>query len=376
MHSSTTIVFTQCRVLPLSESQPSIPFFWQLLISTNLHIHSLLLQATMSDDLRNLFQISSSATIAAEGNSPISVNATQQACELLGMLITMAQIMKQLGLSIDSDGQFVHAESNQCFPVELQIQLGNVITHLVRKKIDQEVQQQPQSLAQSDIFSPTTTAATVEPSNPSEVNNTSAASEASTLLATLLLQQSQTQPQQLIQPSQETTNVVSVSSQPQPLHAAHDPSNEATQAASHSRRRPTKNHKREYRHENFPEKLFRIVTDLENEGRADIATFVGNEDPGFYLNNPPAFEKEIMPRYFRGSKLTTFRRQLVFYSFFRSKTGRHQGAFVNPFFIRGRSDLLSQIVRDDRYDEPNRKRGRGNDSTTSSKKKKKDNVAV
>lgn len=115
----------------------------------------------MSDDLRNLFQISSSATIAAEGNSPISVNATQQACELLGMLITMAQIMKQLGLSIDSDGQFVHAESNQCFPVELQIQLGNVITHLVRKKIDQEVQQQPQSLAQSDIFSPTITAATV-----------------------------------------------------------------------------------------------------------------------------------------------------------------------------------------------------------------------
>lgn len=66
----------------------------------------------------------------------------------------------------------------------------------------------------------------------------------------------------------------------------------------------------------------------------------------FVVINPEEFSKNILPRYFKHSKFSSFIRQLHLYGF-RKSSNIHSMAveFTNPNFIRGREDLLVNVKR-------------------------------
>ncbi|KAL7576250.1 hypothetical protein ACA910_013728 [Epithemia clementina (nom. ined.)] len=117
-----------------------------------------------------------------------------------------------------------------------------------------------------------------------------------------------------------------------------------------------KQKKRKYDHESFPQKLHRLITNVERQGPVGIISFV--DEGGFRVDKQQAFVDEIMGDYFRGNTWSSFRRQLFSYNFPIQKAGRNKGAFLNPQFIMGRPELCKLIERDGRYDRTkNRKKG-------------------
>lgn len=102
--------------------------------------------------------------------------------------------------------------------------------------------------------------------------------------------------------------------------------------------------KRIYRHESFPEKLHRMLEETEELGRDDIVSFTA-EGNAFEIHQPEAFVKEIVPKYFRHNKLTSFRRQLSMYGFRRMRGGQEPPAYTHELFLRGRPELCKQMVR-------------------------------
>ncbi|KAL7576243.1 hypothetical protein ACA910_013722 [Epithemia clementina (nom. ined.)] len=121
----------------------------------------------------------------------------------------------------------------------------------------------------------------------------------------------------------------------------------ATQAKEgHTEERKQK--KRKYDHESFPQKLHRLITNVERQGPVDIISFV--DEGGFRVDKQQVFVDEIMGDYFRGNSWSSFRRQLFSYNFPIQKAGRNKGAFLNPQFIRGRPELSKLIEREGRYD--------------------------
>ena len=56
---------------------------------------------------------------------------------------------------------------------------------------------------------------------------------------------------------------------------------------------------RKYNHESFPQKLHRIVTELEVSGRSNIASFL--DDGGLRVQSRKIFVKQIMPLHFRAT---------------------------------------------------------------------------
>ena len=67
--------------------------------------------------------------------------------------------------------------------------------------------------------------------------------------------------------------------------------------------------KRKSGREQFPEKVFRILAELEREGRDDIVSFV-RQGTAFQIHKPSEFEAQILPLYFRQGSIASFRRQL------------------------------------------------------------------
>lgn len=61
--------------------------------------------------------------------------------------------------------------------------------------------------------------------------------------------------------------------------------------------------------EPFPEKLHRMLQICEQEGKSDIVSFFPH-GRAFAIHKPRKFQSEIMPRFFRQSRLTSFQRQL------------------------------------------------------------------
>jgi len=92
----------------------------------------------------------------------------------------------------------------------------------------------------------------------------------------------------------------------------------------------------------FPEKLHSM---LSHSGLEDV---VGWQQHGraFLIHEKDVFVKEIMPKFFNQSKLTSFQRQLNLYGFVRlTAQGRDRGAYYHPRFLRGRPDLCRLMQR-------------------------------
>jgi hypothetical protein len=97
--------------------------------------------------------------------------------------------------------------------------------------------------------------------------------------------------------------------------------------------------------ETFPQKLHRMLADLERRpGGSDVASFLPH-GRAFAIHNPKKFVSEIMPGYFRMSRFSSFQRQLNLYDFKRITEGRDKGAYYHELFLHGRVKICSQMKR-------------------------------
>lgn len=96
--------------------------------------------------------------------------------------------------------------------------------------------------------------------------------------------------------------------------------------------------------EPFPEKLHRLLIEVETCGRADVISFVAN-GRAFAIHKADVFFKEIVPLYFRQSRLSSFKRQLNLYGFELINTGPARGGYYHEMFVKERPELCRQMRR-------------------------------
>lgn len=87
-----------------------------------------------------------------------------------------------------------------------------------------------------------------------------------------------------------------------------------------------------------------MLQQLESEGSTDIVCWQPH-GRAFRVNNITAFETIVLPRFFRHSKMSSFRRQLNIYNFNRILIGQDEDAYYHEFFIRNQPELLLNIER-------------------------------
>mmetsp|Transcript_22482 Transcript_22482/g.45062 ORF Transcript_22482/g.45062 Transcript_22482/m.45062 type:complete len:537 (+) Transcript_22482:169-1779(+) len=96
--------------------------------------------------------------------------------------------------------------------------------------------------------------------------------------------------------------------------------------------------------EPFPDKLYRLIEDAQAEGKSEIISFFSH-GRAFAIHDPDRFCEEIMPRFFRQTKLASFQRQLNLYGFRRISRGPDSGGYYHAMFVRGRPDLCPYMRR-------------------------------
>lgn len=89
----------------------------------------------------------------------------------------------------------------------------------------------------------------------------------------------------------------------------------------------------------FPQKLMDI---LSNDGNADIASWLPN-GKGFMIHQKKRFAVEILPKYFKEAKFTSFTRKLNRWNFTRITRGTETGAYYHEYFQRGNLRLCMQM---------------------------------
>jgi hypothetical protein len=87
--------------------------------------------------------------------------------------------------------------------------------------------------------------------------------------------------------------------------------------------------------EPFPEKLHRMLLESEASGKGDIVSFYSH-GRGFGIHDPEKFVEEILPEYFKQSKLNSFLRQLNLYGFVRIQSGPDSGGYYHELFLKER----------------------------------------
>ncbi|CAB9515455.1 stress transcription factor B-2a [Seminavis robusta] len=96
--------------------------------------------------------------------------------------------------------------------------------------------------------------------------------------------------------------------------------------------------------EPFPEKLHRMLMEVEQCGRVDVISFINN-GRGFAIHKPDTFFKEIVPLYFRHSRLSSFKRQLNLYGFEQINIGPFRGGYYHEMFHRDRPEVCRRMRR-------------------------------
>lgn len=94
----------------------------------------------------------------------------------------------------------------------------------------------------------------------------------------------------------------------------------------------------------FPERLYSMLKDADGAGFSDVVSWQPH-GRCFTVHQPKKFVEEVMPKYFRQSKLTSFQRQVNLYGFRRLTAGKDRGGYYHELFLCGRPDLHRRLVR-------------------------------
>ena len=127
-------------------------------------------------------------------------------------------------------------------------------------------------------------------------------------------------------------------------HSYHDRSEDAIDVVTTS----DENTLRLYREDSvggpFPLKLQIVLKVTEKLGQQSIISWLPH-GRSFMIHRPREFEEEVMGKFFKQTKLTSFRRQLNLYDFQRITHGRDAGSYYHELFLRGRPLLAKRMVR-------------------------------
>lgn len=94
----------------------------------------------------------------------------------------------------------------------------------------------------------------------------------------------------------------------------------------------------------FPETLFLLLQEIEEQGLEDVVSWQP-DGRSFRVHKTERFVEEILPKYFRCSKMKSFQRQLNFYKFQRVVEGPMDGSYRHAKFIKGEEELAGTIQR-------------------------------
>eukprot|EP00980_Cylindrotheca_fusiformis_P030324 scaffold24656_cov181-Cylindrotheca_fusiformis.AAC.1 len=87
-----------------------------------------------------------------------------------------------------------------------------------------------------------------------------------------------------------------------------------------------------------------MLEHTEAEGLTDVVSFFSH-GRAFAIHKPRRFVSEIMPKFFRQSRFTSFQRQLNLYGFKRITQGRDNGGYYHELFLKGRPGLCVNMKR-------------------------------
>jgi hypothetical protein len=98
-------------------------------------------------------------------------------------------------------------------------------------------------------------------------------------------------------------------------------------------------------HNPFPAVLHKMMEDAEDKDFTNVVSWQSH-GRAFLIHEPKTFVADVLPKYFKHSKLSSLQRQLSLYGFVRlTQDGRDRGAYYNERFLRGRPFLCSKIQR-------------------------------
>merc|ERR1711988_812010 len=90
----------------------------------------------------------------------------------------------------------------------------------------------------------------------------------------------------------------------------------------------------------FPRKLFDLIG-AEPNWLVEWAS----HGESFFIRNEEEFCAQVLPKYFRHTKLTSFQRQLNLYGFRRIPKGPHARAYFHPIFRRDNQEWIAEMKR-------------------------------
>ena len=94
----------------------------------------------------------------------------------------------------------------------------------------------------------------------------------------------------------------------------------------------------------FPEKLYHVLQYAEDNDLSDVISFFPH-GRAFAIKKSQRFVEEILPKFFKQSRLTSFQRQLNLYGFRRITQGSDNGGYFHELFLQGRPRLSMQMIR-------------------------------
>lgn len=96
--------------------------------------------------------------------------------------------------------------------------------------------------------------------------------------------------------------------------------------------------------EPFPEKLHRLLLEVEAAGMSDIISFIA-DGRAFAIHKPDTFFNEVVNVYFRQKRLSSFKRQLNLYGFELINAGPARGGYYHELFKKDSPELCRRMRR-------------------------------